>query len=174
VDSAARQGERDLFVAGASLARAAAVYDSVDRIRVTPLAGMARVGGARFPRQYAQFDAIAYHDGADGRPDTPDDMELGRVDVEWSLEEYGVTYDDDDVKYVGTIDARGFFPPNVDGPNEQRAGQRNNIGDVWVVASYKPPGSTRTMRARAHLLVTVPLYIRFDPWTLGREGTATR
>jgi quinohemoprotein amine dehydrogenase len=174
VDSAARQGERDLFVAGASLARAAAVYDSVDRIRVTPLAGMARVGGARFPRQYAQFDAIAYHDGADGRPDTPDDMELGRVDVEWSLEEYGVTYDDDDVKYVGTIDARGFFTPNVDGPNEQRAGQRNNIGDVWVVASYKPPGSTRTMRARAHLLVTVPLYIRFDPWTLGREGTATR
>ncbi len=168
VDSAATVGERDVFVAGASRARGAAVYDKVSRIKVTPLAGMARVGGMRFPKQYAQFDATAYHDGADGKPDTGDDLALGPVDVQWSLEEYGVTYDDDDMKYVGTIDARGLFTPSVDGPNTQRAGHRNNIGDVWVVASYQPPGGgtqARPIKARAHLLVTVPLYMRWDPWS---------
>ena len=174
VDSSATIGERDVFVAGAALAKAAAVYDKVSRIKVTPLAAMARVGGVRFPKQFVQFDAIAYHDGADGKPDTPDDLALGRVDVQWSLEEYGVTYDDDDLKFVGTIDARGLFTPNLDGPNPQRSGSRNNIGDVWVVATYQAPatangptpGPARTIRARAHLLVTVPLYIRFDPWTM--------
>jgi quinohemoprotein amine dehydrogenase len=178
VDSAASIGERDVFVAGASLAKGAAVYDKISRIKVTPLAAMARVGGIRFPKQFVQFDAIAYHDGADGRPDTADDISLGRVDVQWSLEEYGVTYDDDDLKYVGTIDARGLFTPNVDGPNPQRAGSRNNIGDVWVVATYQAPATTtsngatpaRPIRARAHLLVTVPLYMRWDPWALGNAG----
>jgi quinohemoprotein amine dehydrogenase len=92
--------------------------------------------------------------------------------VTWNLEEYGVTYDDDDLKYVGTIDARGLFTPNVDGPNPQRSGSRNNIGDVWAVATYNTSdnGTSRPMRARAHLLVTVPLYIRFDPWNLAAGG----
>jgi quinohemoprotein amine dehydrogenase len=176
VDTAAMIGERDVFVAGASLSKGAAVYDKISRIKVTPLAGMARIGGIRFPKQFVQFDAIAYHDGVDDRPDTPDDIALGRVDVQWSLEEYGVTYDDDDMKYVGTINARGFFTPNVDGPNPQRVGSRNNIGDVWVVATYQPPAAgngappVRPIRARAHLLVTVPLYMRWDPWALGNAG----
>lgn len=173
VDTAAVIGERDVFVAGASLPKGAAVYDKISRIKVTPAAGMARVGGVRFPKQYVQFDAFAYNDGADGKPDTPDDLSLGRVDVAWNLEEYGVTYDDDDLKYVGTIDARGLFTPNVDGPNPQRSGSRNNVGDVWVVATYNVSDNgtaSRPMRARAHLLVTVPLYIRFDPWNLAAGG----
>jgi quinohemoprotein amine dehydrogenase len=182
VDSAATIGERDIFLAGAALPKGLAVYDKVSRIKVTPLAAMARVGGIRFPKQFVQFDAVAYHDGADGKADTPDDIPLGRVDVQWALEEYGVTFDDDDLKYVGTIDARGLFTPNVDGPNPQRSGSRNNIGDVWVVATYQPPaGGTagansgapaRPIKARAHLLVTVPLYMRWDPWALGNAGPA--
>jgi quinohemoprotein amine dehydrogenase len=164
VDSGAVVGARDLFVAGAALRGAAAVYDAVSRIKVTPLAGMARVGGATFPRQYQQFDAVAWHNGADGRPETEDDVELGPVDVTWGLEEYGVTYDDDDLRYVGAIDQRGLFTPSLDGPNPRRSGNRNNIGDVWVVATYKPGGAdTRTLKARAHLLVTVPLYMRWEP-----------
>jgi quinohemoprotein amine dehydrogenase len=90
------------------------------------------------------------------------------VDVRWSLEEYTATYDDDDIKFVGKLDEHtGRFTPNIDGPNPARSGSRNNIGDVWVVARYdaetaggKPPSN---FRARAHLLVTVPLYMRFDP-----------
>jgi quinohemoprotein amine dehydrogenase len=171
VDPKAAVGARDLFVAGASLKSAAVVFDKVARIKVTPLAGMARVGGVVFPKQYQQFEAVAYHNGADGKPDTEDDVEIGPVDVSWSLEEYGVTYDDDDIKFVGRIDQRGLFTPNVDGPNPQRSGNRNNIGDVWVVATYQEgengQGSgngTRPLKARAHLLVTVPLYLRWEPW----------
>ena len=53
--------------------------------------------------------------------------------------------------------------------NNDRKGSRNNIGDVWVVAKYTT-GATpaATVRARAHLLVTVPLYMRFDP-TVGGQ-----
>ena len=161
-------GARDLFVAGASRPKALAVYDSIDAIKVTPDWAMARVGGGVFPKMLAQFEARAFHNGADGKPDTPDDIDLGPRRCDVDVEEYAATYDDDDVKFVGEIDAKtGRFTPNVDGPNPARRGSRNNIGDVWVVAKYagdavggKP---AKTLRARAHLLVTVPLYMRWEP-----------
>jgi quinohemoprotein amine dehydrogenase len=168
-DSATPTGARDVFLAGTGLRGALAVYDSVSRIKVEPQAGMARVGGENFPKQYQSFEAMAWNDGADGRPDTEDDVALGPVDVTWSLEEYGVTYDDDDLKFVGTLDARGLFTPAADGPNPQRSGNRNNVGDVWVVATWTPPGpNPRLLKARAHLLVTVPLYMRWEPWRIER------
>ncbi len=164
----ATMGMRDLFVSGAARQRALAVFDRVDSIKVKPDWAMARVGGVGFPKALAQYEAWGYSKGPDGRSDTADDIELGLVDVRWSMEEYAATYDDDDIKFVGKLDERtGRFTPNIDGPNPARSGQRNNIGDVWVVARYdaetadgKPPSS---LRARAHLLVTVPLYMRFDP-----------
>ena len=60
----------------------------------------------------------------------------------------------------------GFFTPALDGPNPERSGNRNNIGDVWVVANFSPPEgqADRPLQARAHLIVTVPLYMRWDPW----------
>lgn len=165
VDSGARVGARDLFVAGASLQKGTVVYDKVSRIRVSPAAGMARVGGVSFPRQFAQFEATAFHNGPDGRPETADDIEIGPVAVGWNIEEYGVTYDDDDIRFVGSIDAGGKFTPAIDGPNPQRSGSRNNIGDVWVVATYQPPeAKAAPIKARAHLLVTVPLYLRWESW----------
>lgn len=158
-------GARDVFVGPVTRTGAIAVYDEIQRITVSPVAGMARVGGANFPKQIAQFEAIAHHNGADGEPDTDDDIDLGRVDVDWSLTEYTVTYDDDDVDFVGSIDDNGLFTPALDGPNPNRSRNRNNVGDVWVVATLnRPDHDGRPLRARAHLLVTVPLYIRFDPW----------
>jgi quinohemoprotein amine dehydrogenase len=165
VDPTAAIGKRDLYAMGASLRDAAVVFNQVSRIKVVPLAGMARVGGAVFPKQLQQFDAIAYFDGRDGKADTDDDLEIGRVNATWSLEEYGVTYDDDDVKFVGKVDQSGLFTPSLDGPNPSRSHNRNNVGDVWVVASYQPADkSIRPLKARAHLIVTVPLYIKFVPW----------
>ena len=165
VDSAAPVGARDLYIAGAALRSAAVVYDRIARIKVTPAAGMARVGGMNFPKQFQQFEAVAYHNGVDGRAETEDDVEIGPVPVTWSVEEYGVTFDDDDAKFVGTIDQRGLFTPAADGPNPKRTGNRNNVGDVWVVATYAAAGaSARPLKARAHLLVTVPLYMRWEPW----------
>lgn len=166
VDEKATIGTRDLFVAGASLRDAVVVYDQVSRIRVAPLAGMARTGGIRYPKQLQQFDAFAYINGADGRPETADDIELGRVEAAWSLEEYAVTYDDDDLKFVGSIDQRGLFTPEVEGPNTARSGNRNNIGDVWVVATYTESGTP--VRGRAHLLVSPPVYMRFDSSVIPR------
>jgi len=167
VDATAPIGARDLFLAGAPLRSAVVVYDTVSRIQVTPRAGMARAGGIRFPKQFAQFEVIAWHNGPDGRPETADDLNLGPVPVTWSLEEYSVTYDDDDLKFVGMIDQDGLFTPNVDGPNPARSGNRNNIGDVWVVATWQPAGTgARPMRARGHLVSTVPLYMRWEPWRI--------
>ena len=122
---------------------------------------MARVGGINFPKEFQQFEAIAFNNGADGKPDTKDDINLGPVDVTWSIEEYTATFDDDDKTYVGTLDDNGLFTPNVDGPNPKRKNRADNYGDVWVVATLKLPDG-KVLRARAHLLVTVPLYIKFD------------
>jgi quinohemoprotein amine dehydrogenase len=168
VDSDAGVGARDLVIRGASRPRAFTVYDRVDRIKVTPEWAMARVGGIVFPKMMAQFEARAFHNGPDNRPETSDDVDLGVVPVTWSLEEYAVRYGDDDVSYVGTIDpVTGRFTPNVDGPNPARRGSANNIGDVWVVARYTPDRSgskpASPLTARAHLLVTVPLYMRWEP-----------
>ena len=37
------------------------------------------------------------------------------------------------------------------------------MGDVWAVASYTPPGASAPLKGRSHLLVTAPLYMKFDP-----------
>jgi quinohemoprotein amine dehydrogenase len=157
----AASGPRDVSVAGAVLPAAVVLYDKVDAIKVTPVAGMARVGGINFPKQLQQFEAIAYHNGADGKPDTADDLKLGPVNVTWSIEEFTATFDDNDKEYVGKLDDTGLFTPNVDGPNPKRPRNANNVGDVWVIATYQTPDG-RKLRARAHLLVTVPLYMRYD------------
>jgi quinohemoprotein amine dehydrogenase len=160
-------GARDVFVAGASRPRAVAVYKRIDALKVAPEWAMARVGGIVHPKGFAQFEARGFDNGPDGRPDTADDIDLGLVPATWTLEEFAATYDDDDVKFVGHIDPRtGRFTPNVDGPNPQRSGERNNIGDVYAVATYTPEPHdgtpARTIRARAHLLVTVPLYMWWE------------
>ena len=154
-------GPRDVFVSGTAKESAAVVYDKIDGIKVRPQAGMARVGGINFPKQYQQFEAVAFSNGQDGKPDTKDDINLGPIDVTWSVEEFTATFDDDDKSFVGTLDDNGLFTPNVDGPNPKRRNRTDNYGDVWVVATYKLPDG-KVLRARAHLLVTVPLYIKFD------------
>src|SRR6185312_17062198 len=87
----ANPGRRAVLVAGATGEAAIAVYDAIDFIKVTPQAGLARVGGVNFPKQYQQFEAIAYANGPDGKGDTKDDIALGLVDASWSLEEYTAT-----------------------------------------------------------------------------------
>lgn len=168
VAATATAGARDLFMAGSSRAKALAIYDKLDTLKVKPDWAMARVGGNSFPKMLAQFEAWGYSNGADGKPDTADDIELGLVDAQWSMEEFAATYNDDDIKFVGVLnEGTGRFTPNIEGPNPARSQSRNNVGDVYVVA--KATGDSvdgkpaPTLRARAHLLVTVPLYMRFEP-----------
>ena len=158
----ADMGGRDLFTSGTIAAGAIVIHDGVDRIAVTPGPTTSRVGGASFPKGYQTFDAWGYNDGPDGQPDTEDDLELGRVDASWHLEEYAATYGDDDIDFVGELRQNGTFVPAADGPNPERSGLRNNIGDVWVVATHG--SGDAELSARAHLVVLPPLYMRWEPW----------
>jgi len=124
------------------------------------------LGGTIAPKQYAQFEAIAYAAGPDGKPETADDIPLGPVAAHWSMSEFVSTPDDDDVKFVGSINDAGMFTPNVEGPNPERKKQANNFptnnwGDVWIEAAYEAPGG-ETMQARSYLVVTIPVYVRYD------------
>jgi quinohemoprotein amine dehydrogenase len=158
-------GERDLFVAGASRPRASVVYRTVDALKVTPPSGLARIGGLQFPKRPEQFEARAMSHGVDGKPGTKDDLDLGVAQVAWDIDELAATFGDDDKEWAGRIDATGLFTPADDGPNPKRPGSRNNVGDLWVVATLpvdSPLKPAAPLRARAHLIVTVPLYVRWD------------
>jgi quinohemoprotein amine dehydrogenase len=196
------------------------LYDTVDYVRIRPLQGLSRIGGAKLPRQLERFEAYAMHRGKDEKPYTADDVDLFQVRPRWGLAEFKVRDDDDDLQYVGAIDpATGVFTPNVDGPNPARKWQANNVGDVFVTATVeldvavrpepkkpepKPPEgkkptppepgqageqppveskpvenkpaaaplaeppagpparAKKTFFARGHLIVTVPLYVRWN------------
>ena len=116
---------------------------------------MARVGGVTFPKMLAQFEAWAFSNGADGKPDSPDDIELGLVDAAWSMEEYAATYDDDDIKFVGTLnEATGRFTPNVDGPNPARpARATTSATSGWSrsISATPSAASRRRRSARARI-----------------------
>ena len=160
-------GIRDVSLSRSTAERAIAVYDKVAYIKTFPDASMARLGGVVAAKQYAQFEAIAYAAGPDGKSETADDIPLGPVPAKWSMSEFLSTPDDDDVKFVGTVNpTNGMFTPNVEGPNPERKKQANNFGvdnygDVWVDAEYDAPGG-KTMKARSYLVVTIPVYVRYD------------
>jgi quinohemoprotein amine dehydrogenase len=171
VAATARPGPRDLSFGGSTISPSVVVYTKIDNIKVVPVAGLARVGGVTFPNRPEQFEARGVSYGADGKPNTADDLDLGPVTVRWNLEEYTATFRDDDIQFVGEIAQSGLFTPNVEGPNPKRSGNRNNTGDVWVVATYNSTGadaSAKPLKARAHLLVTVPLYMDWDSREVGK------
>lgn len=162
VDPAALPGYRDLGFRSFKATQAFAVYDRMDYVKVLPEESMARVGGQGAPKQFAQFEAIAFQRGPDNESFTADDVRVGVVPARWSLEEYHGRREDDDVQHVGAIDAKGLFTPAIDGPNFDRALNADNMGDVWVVASFQPDGAMRPIRGRSRLVVTIPVYVFWD------------
>jgi quinohemoprotein amine dehydrogenase len=159
-------GVRDISMGRSTAERAVAVYDKVAYIKAFPDANMARLGGVVAAKQFAQFEAIAYAAGADGKPQTADDVALGPVPARWAMSEFVSTPDDDDVKFVGAISEAGLFTPNVEGPNPERKKQANNYptnnwGDVWIEATYDAQGGA-ALKARSYLVVTIPVYVRYD------------
>lgn len=160
-------GKRDVSFRNSVLEGALAVYDKVDYIRVLPEASIARLGGdskSPHPKGYQQLEVMAYHRGEDGKLHTSDDIELGPVDVTWSVEEFYSVFGDDDKEFVGTLDGNGLFTPNIDGPNPQRKFSRNNYGNIWVVATAKNEKDKdgKPLVGKSYLVVAVPTYIRWD------------
>jgi len=163
-------GKRDVAFRRSVLQSSIAVYDRIDYIAVTPDSALAHLGSDKHPKGYQQFEAVAYQRGADGKPHTADDVELGPIDVNWSVEEFYSTYGDDDREFVGSLSNTGLFNPAADGPNPQRKFSRNNYGDVWVVATAKNEKDKdgRPLAGKSYLVVTVPTYIKWDQPEVGQ------
>jgi quinohemoprotein amine dehydrogenase len=163
-------GKRDVALRRSVLQSAIAVYDRVDYIKVMPESALARLGSPTHPKGFQQFEAIGYQRGADGKAHTADDVELGPVDVTWSVEEFYSVYGDDDKDFVGTLSPTGFFTPASDGPNPKRKFSRNNYGDIWVVATAKneKDKDSKPLVGKSYLVVTVPMYMQWDQPEVGQ------
>jgi quinohemoprotein amine dehydrogenase len=172
VDVAANavSGKRDIAFKRSVLQSAIAVYDRIDYVKVTPDSALAHLGSEKHPKGFQQFEAVAYQRGADGKAHTADDVELGPIDVNWTVEEFYSTYGDDDREFVGSLSNTGLFTPSSDGPNPQRKFSRNNYGDVWVVATAKNEKDKdgRPLIGKSYLVVTVPTYIKWDQPEVGQ------
>lgn len=136
-----------------------AFYASIDRLAVEPDFTIARVGGGSAvgpERVPAHFRAIAFWNGPDGTAGTEDDVRIGEVPAQWSLDDANeVAEAMRDAEFAGSIGAGGIFEPAVAGPNPERPFSTNNAGDLTVRAE------AGGQSAEAHLIVTVQRFI--DP-----------
>ena len=144
-------GRRAVAFRSSALQNAVAIYDRVDDIKVKPDSSLASFGSQTYVRGYQQFEAVGYHRGPDGKRRTADDVELGPVDVTWSME---VFYDVDQSRQdrVGAVSAAGFFTPS--------AANGGINSDVWIVATAKSEKGAdgKPLVGKGYLVVTVPTY----------------
>jgi quinohemoprotein amine dehydrogenase len=151
VSTQAPLGKRDIALEGSVLRGGLAIYDRVDYIKVTPESAVVQFGDEALSRSYQQYEVIAYQRGADGLPHTADDVELGPVDVTWSLEEFSWAPGGSQPS-VGVLSPTGLYTPAAAGP-------RRNY-DVWVIATAKnakDPGG-QPLLDKSYLVVSVPEY----------------
>lgn len=146
-------GLRHLRAKGGTHAAQFAVYRQFDSIRVEPEFGVARVGAGVTAAVAAQFEAVAYLNGPDGKPGTADDLRLGYVDAKWRVDNYDEKAKSaEDVRFAGTMQTKGLFLPAAAGPNPERNGL-NNVGNLSVIAAVSD--GERTNEAKGRLMVTV-------------------
>lgn len=163
VDPKAPVGVRAVLAGGKPTSAAFAIARRVDYITVSPIHGVARTGfnwdpkfPGRVPKQGVPFEAIGWSFGPDGKRETADDFSLGHLkDASWQMAEFMNTPDDEDIDWIGKLGTDGLFIPAEFEPNE-RAPQKNNTGNVWIVASYRPGPAAAALRARAYLWATFP------------------
>ena len=144
-------GRRNIAFRSSTLERAVAIYDRVDYLKVMPDSSLAAFSGEAYVRGYQQFEAIAYQRGPDGRRHTADDVELGPVDVAWSMEVF-YEVDQSQQDRVGTLSPAGFFTPAAASPGVNY--------DVWIIATAKNEKSPdgKPLVGKSYLVVTVPTY----------------
>ena len=160
----AKAGKHDVTIGGAKLAGAVVVYDKIDRVQLEPEMTIARIGDGNgpIPRHLAQFEAIGYLNGKDGKPGTKDDIRLGAMPAQWSTDNFDdIAKSLDDAKFAGTIDQSGLFTPGIAGPNPERAYHTNNVGNLKVAARVDD-GRGGKIGGDAHLIVTVQRWV--DGW----------
>lgn len=157
-DASATLGARTVSVGKATHADSLVVFDAVDHVKVSPDVEIARVGGGAIPKVPAQFEAIAYMDGADGKAGTEDDVKIGVMPANWSVDNFdegAAAFED--AKFAGTIDNTGQFTPNLGGPNPKRIMTANNAGNLAVTAHVKD--GDKVVEGKAQLYVTVQRFV---------------
>jgi quinohemoprotein amine dehydrogenase len=162
-DGTAPGGTHDVAVGSATGKSLLTVYHKLDSVRIEPEYGIARVGGNGGPIAAvpAQFEAVGYLNGPDGKAGTADDVRIGVVAAKWSVAPFDdAAAEKQDVKYAGQMDAAsGLFTPAGAGPNPQRRFGANNTGNLKVLAAVDEDGTP--LRANAQLIVTVQRWV--DP-----------
>ena len=80
------------------------------------------------------------------------------------MEEYSAVFDDDDIEFVG-VAGRGWSLHARAGWSQYGSHRvsATTWGMFWVVGTWSGPDG-EALRGRAHLIVTVPLYMRWEPW----------
>lgn len=154
-EAGAAVGPRTVTV-GTATAAGPVVYKAVDTVKVEPDYAIARVGanGGPVAPVTAQFEAVGYLNGPDGQPGTADDVRLGALPADWSLEPFNEPAKVmEDVKFAGTIDKSGLFTPAGAGPNPARVFGTNNVGDLKVVAEVKDGAAA--VKGEGRLIATV-------------------
>lgn len=138
------------------------VFSKLDRVGVEPQTTISRVGGngGPIPKTPAQFDAIGYLNGKDGKPGTEDDVRVGSFAASWKVDNWDdVAVATKDAQYSGSIDQSGLFVPADAGPNPERPMSANNIGNLKVIATVDD--QNQKLSGEAHLYATVQRFI--DP-----------
>ncbi len=147
----AAPGPRDIRLFDTVLETALAVYDRVDYIKATPESSMAAFGSSKYPRGFQVFEAIGYQRGPDGKPHTADDLELGPVDVTWSMEVF-YALDASGNDKVGKVTPGGLLVPSPENPGANY--------DIWVVATAAREMNKEgtPLVGKGYVVVTVPEY----------------
>ena len=151
VAAGAPLGKRDVSFRRSILAGAMTIYDRVDYIKVMPDSAMASFADQTHPKGYRQFEAIGYQRGPDGRLHTADDLTLGPVDVEWTIEKFHAAAGDSSDS-IGAISPLGLFMP--------ASGDFKTNFDVWVIATAKAEKDANgaPLVGKSYMVLTVPTY----------------
>lgn len=147
----AQPGKRGVAFLRSVLPGALAIYDRVDYVKVIPESAVASFADSAHRRGYLQFEAIGYQRGADGKLHTADDIDLGPVDVTWSMQVFHAAADAS-ADFVGKISSSGLLIPASDNPG-------NNF-DVWAIATAKREKNRdgTPLVGKSYVVVTVPEY----------------
>ncbi|RLA39896.1 MAG: quinohemoprotein amine dehydrogenase subunit alpha [Gammaproteobacteria bacterium] len=154
------QGLRQVSVGSTEFQGSFSLYDRVDTIKVIPENAVARVGGAggKLLPVPAQFEAVGYNRGADGKPNTEDDIRIGVFPATWSHSDFDeLATELEDARFAGQIDNNGRFQPAVAGINPDRYISTNNVGVLAITGTVID--DDRELSGTARLVVTVQRFI---------------
>lgn len=134
------------------------LYDQLDFVRVVPENAIARIGGGKVEPVVAQFEAVGYMRGADGKAGTEDDIAIGHFPADWSHDNYDDWASElEDAKFAGKIDKDGVFYPADAGINPDRYIPTNNLG-VLAISGTVIDGDKK-VSGKSRLVVTVQRFL---------------